>query len=69
MTRNFDMLRQDWPTATKRATGTDFDIGQVTRWYLHQANGVVIRQAVNCWAAAGQVRISIGHTGNSAAAP
>jgi hypothetical protein len=47
MTRNFDMLREDWPASIKPVTGTDFDIGQVTRWYVHQANDVVIRQAVD----------------------
>jgi hypothetical protein len=69
MTRNFDMLRQDWPTTIKPTTGTDFDIGQVTRWYLHQANGVVIRQAVDMLGLpAGQVPISVGHYGNTSTA-
>ena len=69
MTRNFDMLRQDWPTTIKPATGTDFAIGQVTRWYLHQANGVVIRQAVDMLGLpADKVPISVGHYGNTSAA-
>ena len=47
MTRNLEMLQEDRPTSIKPATGTGFDIGAVARWYLHQANGVVIRQAVD----------------------
>ena len=46
MTRNFQMLQEDWPTKIKPRTGTDFDIDSVARWYLHQANGVVVRRAV-----------------------
>jgi 3-oxoacyl-[acyl-carrier-protein] synthase III len=69
MTRNFDMLREDWPTSIKPVTGTDFDIGQVTRWYVHQANGVVIRQAVDMLGLpADKVPISVGHYGNTSAA-
>ena len=69
MTRNFDMLREDWPTSIKPVTGTDFDIGQVTRWYVHQANGVVIRQAVDMLGLpAEKVPISVGHYGNTSAA-
>lgn len=69
MTRNFDMLREDWPTSIKPVTGTDFDIGQVTRWYVHQANGVVIRQAMDMLGLpADKVPISVGHYGNTSAA-
>ena len=69
MTRNIDMLREDWPTSIKPVTGTDFDIGQVTRWYVHQANGVVIRQAVDMLGLpADKVPISVGHYGNTSAA-
>lgn len=46
MTWNFQMLQEDWPARVKPVPGTDFDIGSVARWYLHQANGVVVRQAV-----------------------
>ena len=45
MARNFQMLQEDWPATIKPVTGADFDIGSVARWYLHQANGVVVRQA------------------------
>jgi 3-oxoacyl-[acyl-carrier-protein] synthase III len=69
MTRNFDMLREDWPGAIKPATGTGFDIGAVSRWYLHQANGVVVRQAVDMLGLpADRVPISVGHYGNTSAA-
>jgi hypothetical protein len=69
MTRNLQMLQDDWPTTIKPATGTDFAIGQVARWYLHQANGVVIRQAVDMLGLpAGKVPISVGHYGNTSAA-
>ena len=69
MTRNFEMLREDWPTSIKPATGTDFDIGAVARWYLHQANGVVVRQAVDMLGLpADRVPISVSHYGNTSAA-
>jgi len=69
MTRNLQMLQDDWPTSIKSATETDFDIDAVDRWYLHQANGVVIRQAVDMLGLpAGKVPISVGHYGNTSAA-
>jgi 3-oxoacyl-[acyl-carrier-protein] synthase-3 len=69
MNRNFEMLQEDWPTSIKPATGTDFDIGTIARWYLHQANGVVIRQAVDMLGLpADRVPISVGHYGNTSAA-
>src|ERR1017187_2125656 len=46
MARNFQMLQEDWPTKVKSFTGADFDVDAVARWYLHQANGVVVRQAI-----------------------
>ena len=45
MQRNLQMLEEDWPLAVKPVTGSGFDVGAVARWYLHQANGVVVRQA------------------------
>jgi 3-oxoacyl-[acyl-carrier-protein] synthase-3 len=45
MTRNMQLLEQDWPTRVKPIVGFDFDIGRVARWYMHQANGVVVREA------------------------
>ena len=69
MTRDFDMLQDDWPTTIKPVTGTDFAIGAVARWYLHQANGVVVRQAVDMLGLpADKVPISVGHYGNTSAA-
>ena len=69
MNPNLEMLQEDWPTSIKLATGTDFGIGAVARWYLHQANGVVIRQAVDMLGLpADRVPISVGHYGNTSAA-
>jgi 3-oxoacyl-[acyl-carrier-protein] synthase III len=45
MTRNMQLLEQDWPTRVKPMVGFDFGIQRVARWYLHQANGVVVREA------------------------
>lgn len=69
MTRNLQMLQDDWPATIKPATGADFAIGAVARWYLHQANGVVVRQAVDMLGLpAAKVPISVGHYGNTSAA-
>jgi 3-oxoacyl-[acyl-carrier-protein] synthase III len=69
MTRNLEMLQEDWPTRIKPVTGTDFDTGSVARWYLHQANGVVVRQAVEMLGLpAGRVPICVGRYGNTSAA-
>lgn len=69
MTRDLQMLREDWPTSIKPVTGAGFDIGAVARWYLHQANGVVIHQAVQMLGLPpGRVPISVGHYGNTSAA-
>ena len=69
MARNFQMLQEDWPTTIKPVTGTDFDIGSVARWYLHQANGVVVRQAAEMLGLpAGKVPIGVDHYGNTSAA-
>ena len=46
-----------------------FSIGAVARWYLHQANGVVVRQAVDMLGLpADRVPISVGRYGNTSAA-
>jgi 3-oxoacyl-[acyl-carrier-protein] synthase-3 len=69
MTRNIEMLQDDWPASIKPATGTGFSIGAVARWYLHQANGVVVRQAVDMLGLpADKVPISVGRYGNTSAA-
>jgi 3-oxoacyl-[acyl-carrier-protein] synthase III len=69
MTRNFQMLQEDWPARVKPVTGTDFDIDSVARWYLHQANGVVVRQAVEMLGLPpARVPIGVDHYGNTSAA-
>ncbi|MGO9558262.1 MAG: 3-oxoacyl-ACP synthase III family protein [Acidimicrobiales bacterium] len=69
MERNFQMLKEDWPTTIKPVTGTDFEIGAVARWYLHQANGVVVRQAIEMLGLPpDRVPIGVDHYGNTSAA-
>jgi 3-oxoacyl-[acyl-carrier-protein] synthase-3 len=69
MERDFHMLQEDWPTAVKPFTGGDFDVDAVTRWYLHQANGVVVRQAIEMLGLPPErVPISVDHYGNTSAA-
>ncbi len=69
MARDFEMLREDWPTIVKPATGTDFEVATVARWYLHQANGVVVRQAIDMLGLPpDRVPISVDHYGNTSAA-
>jgi 3-oxoacyl-[acyl-carrier-protein] synthase-3 len=68
MTRNFQMLQEDWPTKIKPTTGTDFDIDAVARWYLHQANGVVVRRAVEMLGLPlERVPIGVDYYGNTSA--
>ncbi|HEY5012009.1 MAG TPA: 3-oxoacyl-[acyl-carrier-protein] synthase III C-terminal domain-containing protein [Acidimicrobiia bacterium] len=68
MTRNFEMLQEDWPTKIKPTTGTDFDVDAVDRWYLHQANGVVVRRAVEMLGLPPErVPIGVDHYGNTSA--
>lgn len=69
MTRNFQMLQEDWPAKVKPATGTDFDIDSVSRWYLHQANGVVVRRAAEMLGLPPErVPIGVDYYGNTSAA-
>jgi 3-oxoacyl-[acyl-carrier-protein] synthase-3 len=69
MRRNLQLLRDDWPTRIKPAVGTDFDVEQVTRWYLHQANGVVVREAAQLLGLpADRVPINVDRYGNTSAA-
>lgn len=69
MARDFQMLQEDWPTTVKPFTGTDFDIDAVTRWYLHQANGVVVRQAIEMLGLPPErAPIGVDHYGNTSAA-
>jgi 3-oxoacyl-[acyl-carrier-protein] synthase III len=69
MTRNFEMLQEDWSTSVKPATGSDFDRDAVARWYLHQANGVVVREASKMLGLPlDRVPIGVDHYGNTSAA-
>ena len=69
MARDFQMLQEDWPTSVKPFTGADFDVGAVARWYLHQANGVVVRQAIDMLDLPPErTPISVDHYGNTSAA-
>jgi|SRR5271165_6856373 len=69
MARDFQMLQEDWPTKVKPFTGMDFDVNAVDRWYLHQANGVVVRQAIEMLGLPpDRVPISVDHYGNTSAA-
>jgi len=69
MARNFQMLQQDWPTTVKPFAGSDLDIDAVARCYLHQANGVVVRQAIAMLGLPPErVPISVDHYGNTSAA-
>jgi 3-oxoacyl-[acyl-carrier-protein] synthase-3 len=69
MHRDFAMLQEDWPVAIKPATATDFEVDRVNRWYLHQANGVVVREAIELLGLPPErVPISVDHYGNTSAA-
>jgi len=69
MARDFQMLQEDWPTAIKPAIGDDFNVDAVARWYLHQANGVVVRQAIEALGLPPErTPISVDHYGNTSAA-
>ena len=69
MARDFEMLQEDWPTTIKPVTGTDFGVDTVARWYLHQANGVVVRQAIEMLGLPpDRVPITVDHYGNTSAA-
>jgi 3-oxoacyl-[acyl-carrier-protein] synthase III len=69
MTRNFEMLQEDWPRVVKRITGSDFTIDAVRRWYLHQANGVVVREAARILGLPlERVPIGVDYYGNTSAA-
>ncbi len=69
MARDFEMLQEDWPTTVKAFTGADFEVDAVARWYLHQANAVVVRQAIEMLGLPPErVPISVDHYGNTSAA-
>jgi len=69
MARDLQMLEDDWPFAVKPVTGADFDVDAVARWYLHQANGVVVRQAIEMLGLpAERAPICVNRYGNTSAA-
>jgi 3-oxoacyl-[acyl-carrier-protein] synthase III len=69
MHRNLQLLRDDWPTRIKPAVGSDFDVDAVTRWYLHQANGIVVREATGLLGLpADRVPLNVDRYGNTSAA-
>lgn len=69
MQRNMDLLMADWPTCVKPLVGSDFDIERVARWYLHQANGIVVRQASELLGLpAERVPMNVDRYGNTSAA-
>jgi len=69
MTRNMNLLEEDWPTRIKPMVGCDFDISRVSRWYLHQANGVVVREASTVLGLpADRVPLNVDRYGNTSAA-
>jgi len=69
MQRNMQMLEEDWPLAIKPIVGDDFDPSHVARWYLHQANGVVVRQAGELLGLpSDRVPLNVDRYGNTSAA-
>jgi 3-oxoacyl-[acyl-carrier-protein] synthase III len=69
MRRNMELLMQDWPARIKPYVGVDFDIDRVARWYLHQANGVVVREATETLGLpADRVPLNVDRYGNTSAA-
>ncbi len=69
MQRNMEMLKEDWPTCVAPAVGGDFDIDRVARWYLHQANGVVVRRAGEILGLpADRIPLNVDRYGNTSAA-
>ena len=69
MQRNMQLLVEDWPTRIKPSVGGDFDIDRVARWYLHQANGIVVRQASQLLGLpAERVPLNVDRYGNTSAA-
>jgi 3-oxoacyl-[acyl-carrier-protein] synthase III len=69
MERNLQLLVEDWPACIKPSVGGDFDIDRVTRWYLHQANGLVVRQASELLGLpAERVPLNVDRYGNTSAA-
>jgi 3-oxoacyl-[acyl-carrier-protein] synthase-3 len=69
MQRNVELLKRDWPAHVKPFVGVDFDVDRVSRWYLHQANGIVVRQASDLLGLpAERVPLNVDRYGNTSAA-
>jgi 3-oxoacyl-[acyl-carrier-protein] synthase-3 len=69
MRRNMEMLREDWPTAIAPILGGDFDVDRVARWYMHQANGVVVRRAGELLGIpSDRIPLNVDHYGNTSSA-
>lgn len=69
MQRNVEKLMQDWPRYLEPSVGHAFDVEMVSRWYIHQANGVAVKQvadAINV--PLSRVPININQYGNTCAA-
>ncbi len=67
--RDMAMLEEDWAAHIKPAVGHDFDPDRVSRWYMHQANGVVVRKAIELLELApDKVPVGVDHYGNLSAA-
>lgn len=66
--RALDMLRQDWDKALTPLLG-EFDPATVQRWYMHQANGRLIQEAVTALRLPSErVPLNIDRYGNTSAA-
>jgi 3-oxoacyl-[acyl-carrier-protein] synthase III len=60
---------EDQPARLKPTVGGDFDIDRVARWYLHQANGIVVRQVSELLGLpADRVSLNVDRYGNTSAA-
>ena len=69
MQRNMQLLEEDWPMRIKPFVGIDFDIERVARWYMHQANGIVVREASALLGLPPErVPLNVDHYGNTSAA-
>lgn len=67
--RALAMLEEDWPAHVKPTVGGEFDPLAVDRWYLHQGNGVIVRQVIDeLGLPAERVPIGVDRYGNISAA-
>ena len=69
MQRDMEMLKEDWPTDIAPILGVGFDANRVVRWYMHQANGVVVRHAGELLGLpAERIPLNVDRYGNTSAA-